>query len=157
MKKYLKKSFVITILLLVLLMLIVPVAFASGGNYHRVHYGETLYSIGRYYGVSAHAIAKANHLYNPNRIYAGQVLYIPSYHHGCHEPCGDYYDSSYGHGHGYKPANHHVVRYGETLTSIAYYYGVSPWSIAKANHIYNLHRIYAGQVLYIPTMDGYYY
>jgi spore germination protein len=162
MNKYMKKSVVIAILVIAIFMLTVPMAFASGGNYHKVRYGDTLYSIGRYYGVSANAIAKANSLYNPNRIYAGQVLYIPSYgYDGCYDPCDDYYhDSSYGHSgkyhDGYLPKNHHKVARGETLSSIAYYYGVSPWEIAQANHIYNLNRIYAGQVLYIPG-GGYYY
>ena len=45
---------------------------------------------------------------------------------------------------------YHTVRYGETLTRIGYMYGVSMWTIAAANHIYNLNLIYAGQVLCIP-------
>ena len=46
-------------------------------RYHTVRPGETLFSIGRLYGVNPYAIASANHLYNPNRIYIGQCLYIP--------------------------------------------------------------------------------
>lgn len=52
----------------------------GGGNcntYHTVRYGQTLFSIGRQYGVYPYRIAQANGLYNPDRIYAGQVLYIP--------------------------------------------------------------------------------
>ena len=51
---------------------------AQGGVYHTVRYGETLFSIGRLYGVNPYAIARANGLANPDYIYAGQVLYIPS-------------------------------------------------------------------------------
>jgi LysM repeat protein len=146
-----KKFVLIAILVVMLLILSVPVALASGGsggNYHRVRYGETLYSIGRLYGVSPYYIADVNNLNNPNHIYAGQVLYIPtSYQDGCHYPCRDY-DNVYYDGYG---ANYHRVSYGETLTSIAYQYGVSPWAIASANRIYNLNRIYAGQRLYIPS------
>ena len=130
-----KKPIIITTLVILLLALSVPATFASGGNYHTVRYGETLYGIGRYYGVNPHAIAKANNLYNPNFIYAGQVLYIPSYHHDNDTPHN---------------ANYHTVRWGETLTSIGYTYGVSAWAIAKHNNIYNLNYIYAGQILYIP-------
>jgi lysozyme len=126
-------------LVLMFLGLSVSTAAASGGNYHRVRYGETLYSIARHYGVSVDAIADANNIYNPNWIYAGQVLHIPYY-------------KDYGYD-GYK-GNRHVVRYGETLTSIGYRYGLDPWTIAKANKIYNLNHIYAGQVLRIPS--GYY-
>jgi hypothetical protein len=46
--------------------------------YHYVRYGETLSSIGRLYGVNPYAIARANGLANPNYIYAGQVLLIPT-------------------------------------------------------------------------------
>jgi len=58
----------------------------SAARYHTVRPGETLFSIGRLYGVNPYAIASANHLYNPNRIYIGQCLYIPAsswYYSGC--------------------------------------------------------------------------
>lgn len=51
---------------------------SGGGIHHTVRYGETLFSIGRLYGVNPYYIAKVNGLYDPNYIYAGQVLYIPS-------------------------------------------------------------------------------
>ena len=125
MKKYLKKSAIVVILVVMLLTLTVPAALAWGGNYHTVRYGETLFSIGRYYGINPYQIAEANNLYNPNYIYAGQVLYIPTGYSGGYP--GYYPDNNY-----------HVVAYGETLSSIAYMYGLSPWAIANANHIYNL-------------------
>jgi len=48
-----------------------------GGFYYTVCWGDTLSSIGRRYGVNPWTIAQANRLHNPNRIYAGQTLYIP--------------------------------------------------------------------------------
>lgn len=67
---------------------------AYGPTYHRVRWGETLSSIGRLYGVNAYAIARANGLANPNYIYAGQVLLIPTrgYYpptrgYSCYYPC----------------------------------------------------------------------
>jgi hypothetical protein len=61
---------------------------AYGPIYHRVRYGETLSSIGRLYGVNPYAIARANGLANPNCIYAGQVLLIPTCHYPhCYNPC----------------------------------------------------------------------
>jgi LysM repeat protein len=128
-----RKPIVVVILVFMLVMLTVPAAFASGGRYHKVHRGETLYSIGRSYGVNPYDIARANNLRNANYIYAGQTLYIPTH-------------SGPGQG-----SNYHTVRYGETLTSIAYRYGVSTWAIAKHNNLYNLNHIYAGQKLYIPS------
>lgn len=133
MRTNLRKPISIIILVVMILMLTIPTAFASGGGHHTVRRGETLYAIGRAYGVNPYDIAHANNLYNPNYIYAGQVLYIPSH-------------STPGPG-----SNHHTVRYGETLTSIGYRYGVSAWAIAKHNNIYNLNHIYAGQKLYIPS------
>jgi LysM repeat protein len=52
-------------------------AVLSAPGYHVVRPGETLFSIGRLYGVSPWAIASANHLANANKIYIGQCLYIP--------------------------------------------------------------------------------
>jgi LysM repeat protein len=46
-------------------------------SYHYVGYGQTLYSIGRWYGISPWKIASANGIYNLNYIYAGQRLCIP--------------------------------------------------------------------------------
>jgi N-acetylmuramoyl-L-alanine amidase len=49
-----------------------------GCGYRRpVYFGDTLYSIAWSTGVSWHAIAAANGLYNTNVIYAGSSLWIP--------------------------------------------------------------------------------
>ena len=129
----------------VLLSLVVaPTAFAAPvaqygqcGYWYQVRWGDTLSSVARYTGVSAWSIAQANGLANPNYIYAGQWLWIP-----CQNPpppppppqCGYWY----------------TVAWGDTMNSISYRTGVSPWAIAQANHLYNLNRIYAGQALWIP-------
>ena len=124
-------SVLVTSLLLSSTAAAAPAAWSAPG-YHVVHAGETLWSIGRRYGVSAWAIATANHLPNPNKIYAGQWLYIP----GARPPysCGFY----------------HTVAAGQTLHSIGRTYKVNPWAIASANGIYNLNIIHAGQRLFIP-------
>jgi len=104
----------------------------GGGWVYVVRYGDTLYSIARRFGVSAYAIAQANHLQNPNLIYVGQHLVIPG---GGSPPSGGVW---------------YTVRPGDTLSSIAWRYGVSVWTIANANGISNPNLIYAGQRLYIP-------
>ena len=180
MKKHLKKSIAVALLVVMLLILTVPVASSAGGSYHTVRWGETLYSIGRLYGVNPHYIADVNNLYNPDHIYAGQVLYIPtgSYDGGYDGRYNGGYDGRYNGGYdgrynggydgrynggydgrydgGSYNSCRHIVSYGETLTSIGYRYGVSPWAIANANRIYNLNCIYAGQSLYIPAGGGCY-
>ena len=50
----------------------------GGGSHHTVGTGETLYRIGRLYGVNPNSIAATNGLPNPNYIRWGQVLTIPS-------------------------------------------------------------------------------
>ncbi len=53
----------------------------QGGKPHESRYtvkcGDTLYSIARRFGVSVDALARINHIWNPDRIYAGQVILIP--------------------------------------------------------------------------------
>ena len=94
--------------------------------------GDTLYSIGRKFGVSWVEIAEANGIVNPNLIYAGQVLKIPT-----SQPETP-------------PAVTHTVKPGETLYRISLQYGVHWLAIAQANHIVPPYVIYPGQVLVIP-------
>lgn len=51
----------------------------------------------------------------------------------------------------YGCATQHTVRHGQTLSSIARYYGVSVQALMQANNIWNANRIFVGQVLCIPT------
>ena len=50
----------------------------------------------------------------------------------------------------------HIVQPGQTLFSIARWYGVDVWVLARANNIVNPNRIYVGQRLVIPksTVPG---
>lgn len=94
--------------------------------------GDNLYRIGLRFGISWVQIAEANGLDNPNQVYAGQTLKIPT-----SLP-------------GPTPEFTHVVRQGETIFRIAQMYGV-PWTaIAEANEIESPYTIYAGQTLIIP-------
>lgn len=52
-------------------------AGCSRGVYHRVRPGDSLYRIGKAYGVSVQALARANRLRDPSRITAGQRLFVP--------------------------------------------------------------------------------
>jgi LysM repeat protein len=119
--------------MLVILIGVVPTSAAPSENVvYVVRRGDTLYSIARRYGVSAWTIANYNGITNPNRIYVGQRLIIPS----AAPPAST--------------GSVHVVRRGETLIAIALRYGVSAWDIARANGITNLNYIYVGQRLVIP-------
>ena len=96
--------------------------------WHVVRPGENLSSIARMYGVTVDEIASANGITNPNLIYVGQRLLIPS--------------TAY---------TVHIVQIGETLSSIAFKYGVSYWDIARLNGLTNPNVITPGQRLLIPT------
>lgn len=81
MKFLAKRNARVVLALIVAVLLIAAItgsAAAAGPVYHTVLPGQTLFSIASSYGVSVWAISCANGLYNPNYIYAGMVLYIPS-------------------------------------------------------------------------------
>jgi LysM repeat protein len=113
---------------------------ASSGFYYTVQWGDTLSAIAVRHGTTVYAIAQANNIVNPNLIYAGQILWIPTAYAPPVVPeqpiaqCRAY----------------HTVTWGDTLHRLGVWYGVSPWAIAQANNIYNLNLIYRGQTLCIP-------
>lgn len=122
----------LTVLALALIILLAAgiAVSADGEIWHIVKWGENLTQIARMYGVTVEEIMTANGLTNPNLIYAGQRLRIPS-------------STTY---------ITHIVQRGETLSSIAYRYGVSYWDIAALNGLTNPNLIYVGQVLLIPAL-----
>lgn len=97
-----------------------------------VQRGDTLNKIGQRFGVSWVEIAEANGLVNPNLIYAGQVLKIPTT--APEVP----------------PAVTHTVKPGETLYRISLQYGIHWLAIAQTNNIAPPYVIYPGQVLALP-------
>jgi LysM repeat protein len=128
-----------------------PTAPAGSARAHTVRAGETLTHIAARYGVTIGAIARANGLADPSRIYAGQRLTIPGSGSGSAAPSPS--PASPPSAAPSAPpgsARSHTVRAGETLTHIAIRYGVTIRAIAKANGIADPSRIYAGQRLTIP-------
>jgi LysM repeat protein len=138
------KALVIVLLLAPLSLVAVPSAAAPAeAPSHNVVYivqpGDTLFSIARRFGVSVASIAMANNIVNPNLIYAGQRLVIPT-----------------GYAPPYKPvyappaATVYIVKPGDTLFSIALRFGTTVQAIALANNIANPNVIFVGQRLIIP-------
>ncbi len=136
------RRFTIALILLLSLLLLsaVPALAEQNGVYYTVRGGDTLSSIAAYYGVSQQSIVNANNLYNPNHVFAGQVLFIPF---------GTYHPPAYSDP-VYRPT--YTVQPGDTLFKIARRYGVSVSQLAQLNQIYNINVLYAGRVLVLP--DG---
>ncbi len=128
-------------------------ALAAGPAYYVVQPGQTLSGIAAMYGVSPWSLARANGIANWNYVYVGQVLVIP---YSGYRYQYQYYYANYH----YTPYNAYYpratygcvywVQYGDTMTGIAARYGTDPWVLARANGIYNLNWIWAGQRLSIP-------
>lgn len=114
-------------------VLLIPVGTARQPFIYIVRRGDTLSAIARRFGTTVAAIVAANRIPNPNLIFVGQRLLIPF---GTPPPTGG--------------ACIHIVRRGESLSSIGRIYGVNPYAIAAANGIRSPYIIYAGQRLRIP-------
>jgi len=145
MRKFLFLGLVAILALLLLTAASPSPASASGPAYYVVRYGDTLDGIAWRYGVSTWALARANGIWNPNVIYVGQMLMIPYGGYGyppVYQPVVYYPRPTYG--------CYYWVHYGDTMVGIARRFGGDAWTIARANGIYNLNWIYAGQRLFIP-------
>lgn len=146
---------ILAVLMVVLSLFLVaakPAAAQGPGVNHIVQPGEYLAKIARNYGTTVHAILAVNpQITNMNRIYPGQVIFVPI---------------------GWTPAPvpvpppppnpppapppgpvcraWHYVTPGQTMLIISRWYGVDPFAIARANNIFNLNLIYSGTTLCIP-------
>ena len=129
------KIFAFVMALVLSLTLIAP-AQAQGPQTHIVQRGENLFRLALRYGTTVDALAAANNLQDPRRIYAGQRLIIPSGQSPSQPPA--------------PVSGVHVVQRSENLFRIALRYGLSVDALVAANGIVNANRIYVGQRLTIP-------
>ena len=108
--------------------------------------GDTLSSIAARYYTTIGTLAQLNNILNPNLIFIGQVLRVPSYGAPQVTPVPQYPQYPQ---YPQQPIRH-VVQLGENLFRIGLRYGVSMDAIMRANNIYYPNLIFAGQVLTIP-------
>ena len=105
-----------------------------------VQSGDTLTSIAMKFDTTVQAIAELNDLQNPNLIYVGEILKIPTNSRGnLSAPSSRHYIKTY------------IVQSGDTLTSIAKKFNTTADKIALLNNITNPNLIYPGQILKIET------
>ena len=136
--------------------------YVNSAGLHTVEAGDTLFGIGRQYGVSIEAIAIANNLSN-DVVWIGQTLVIPTTE-------GYVPTAPTQEGYGYPPPNYdapstfnqpmqgdgyHMVMQGETLYSVARQYGTTVEMLISTNGIAQPYLIYVGQQLIIPTATEY--
>ena len=114
------------------------------GRQMRVRKGETLSNIARKTGVPVRELMRANGLRNPGMLRTGAILRIPR--------AGSV---SGGKGRAGAPGNakelRHVVRPGDTLSSIARKHSVDVDRLAERNQMNPGESLRSGRVLLIPT------
>ena len=117
---------------------------AGAAQAYEVQPGDTLSEIAERLGTTVGAMAQANGIEDPNLIFAGQTLYVPT-----ELPAKLPYTG------GPPPTNlareTYLVQPGDTLSEIAERFGISVEAIAQANGVENPNLIFAGQVLYLTT------
>jgi LysM repeat protein len=95
-------------------------------NIYLVQPGDTLSSIAIHFGTSVDELVRKNNIRNPNLIYAGQVLTIPS-------------------AKGLSERIEYTIRAGDTLSKIAGNFGTTVSQLQALNRITNPDLIIAGQ------------
>jgi LysM repeat protein len=137
---------------LLVILIILTASFASAdeaqawstcGNTYVVQWGDSMAGIAAYCGTTVSALYAANP-WTTGYLYAGQVLVIPDgYTCDCCNCPKDGYTGTY------------TVQWGDTFAKIAQRYGVSVSSLWAANpYIWNINRIYPGQVLNVPASSS---
>lgn len=92
--------------------------------------GDTIYSIARRFNTTVEGILAINNISNPNYIYPGQIINIPT----SPAPPGFYY----------------TVQPGESLYTIATRFNVSLRDLIVYNNIQPPYIIYPGQRIFVP-------
>ena len=112
---------------------------------YTVQTGNTLSGIAYKYGVTVSQLQQWNNISNPNLIYTGQVLKIYQMSEG--QASGKNRTSSSSN----SSYTTYTVQAGNTLSGIAYRYGVTVSQLQQWNNIPNPNQIYIGQILNIYT------
>ncbi len=137
-------------LLIVLAFGVLPPAPAAAAppadqTVYVVRAGDTLGGIAARFGVSVAAIARANNITNPNRIYVGQRLIIPGVSGSPSAPAP---------GPAPVAGGVYIVQPGDTLARIAARFGTTVQALVALNNLPNADRIWVGQRLRISGSAG---
>ena len=123
-------------------MLVIPAGAAAPAaestGVYVVSRGDTLRSVAARYGTTVNYLVSLNALLNPDFIWVGQSLKVPS-------------SSATVQPQDQGSTVVHIVQRGEFLARIAWKYGTTSSAIASANNLVNPSLIYVGQRLIIPA------
>ena len=114
--------------------------YEESNNYitYIVRRGDTLSNIALRYGTTVNEIAGINGIQNPNLIFIGEQLLIPTKKNSSNS--GNNNDNE-----------NYVVKRGDTLSKIAVRYGTTVNELVQLNGIQNPNLIYIGQILKLPN------
>ncbi|MBN2472875.1 MAG: LysM peptidoglycan-binding domain-containing protein, partial [Anaerolineae bacterium] len=110
-----------------------------GTTTYTVIAGDTLNRIAARFGTTVDAIVQRNGILNPNLIIIGQVLTLPV---TVQQPPAPPTPAPQP-----QQPDLHVVQPGENLFRISLRYGIPVNTLAQLNGIYNVNRIFVGQVI----------
>jgi LysM repeat protein len=134
-----KRHILIITVMALLTLATLPLNAQQSEETHVVRRGETLRDIAALYGVTWRDIAAANNLANPNLIFAGQELVIPTP--GTNPIIN-------------QPTRVYVVQRGDTVRDIAFRNATTVEAIAEVNNLANPSVILPGQELTLPAVGG---
>ncbi len=117
----------------------VAAAACNYGGRYTLEWGDTLALIARRIGTTYSVLSTLNGIRNPNLIFAGQSIALPS---------GGHCDQSAA------EVRTHIVQRGETLWRIAARYDSSVQTLVGRNGLRNPGMIYVGQRISIPGRDA---
>ncbi len=108
-------------------------------TFYIVQPGDTLYSIAQRFGTTVETIVSANEIDDASLIQVGQRLAIPAVQAELVLPRDQTAD-----------ARVHPIRSGETLPSLAFWYGTTVWTLREVNDLNRWGLLRTGQRLAIP-------
>jgi LysM repeat protein len=148
MRHHFGSDFVKKVVLICLLITLISIPVLAQETTYVVQPGDNLYRIALRFGISQQALAAANGITDPSRIFSGQELVIPTF-----DTTGAVVDNPLVGG---TPVVH-VIQPGENLQSIANLYGMTVEQLIEINNITNPNLIHRGDQLTvwsnIPTGD----
>jgi len=119
----------------------------DGENIHIVKAGDTLNSISKLYSIDLKTIVDMNQLTDANYIFVGQKLIIPEI------IKNELNDINFSNQSSDK-VKFHEVSDGETLTEIAYKYGIKIERLIIINKLEDANTLKAGTILFLENIDS---